>query len=91
MLFARAWVRQPELLLLDEPFAGVDAPTRHALMRRVAALAAHGTAVVVSTHLPADWPGCATHELELVAGRARYSGPVRPRRARTRAPRRNVA
>jgi len=91
VLFARAWVREPELLLLDEPFAGVDAPTRHALMRRVAALAAHGTAVVVSTHRPADWPGCATHELELAAGRARYCGPVRPRRARTRLPRRSAA
>ena len=91
VLFARAWVREPELLLLDEPFAGVDAPTRHALMRRVAVLAAHGTAVVVSTHRPADWPGCATHELELAAGRARYCGPVRPRRERTRAPRRSAS
>jgi molybdate transport system ATP-binding protein len=84
VLFARAWVREPELLLLDEPFAGVDAPTRRALMRRVATLAADGTAVVVSTHRPGDWPGCATHELELAAGRARYCGPLRPRRARLR-------
>jgi len=82
VLFARAWVREPELLLLDEPFAGVDAPTRQALMRRVAALAASGTAVVVTTHQLHDWPGCATHELELADGRARYCGPLRPRAAR---------
>ena len=82
VLFARAWVREPELLLLDEPFAGIDAPTRRALMRRVTALAANGTAVVVTTHQLHDWPGCATHELELAGGRCRYCGPLRPRPAR---------
>ncbi|HLY53420.1 MAG TPA: ATP-binding cassette domain-containing protein, partial [Steroidobacteraceae bacterium] len=78
VLFARALVREPQLLLLDEPFAGVDAPTRRALMRRVGSLAANGTAVVVTAHRAADWPGCATHELELAGGRARYCGPLRP-------------
>ncbi len=81
VLFARALVRAPQLLLLDEPFAGVDAPTRRALMERVSALAAHGTAVVVTTHRPDDWPGCATHELELAGGRARYCGPLRTQSA----------
>jgi molybdate transport system ATP-binding protein len=81
VLFARALVRAPQLLLLDEPFAGVDAPTRRALMERVSALAANGTAVVVTTHRPGDWPGCATHELELAGGRARYCGPLRTQRA----------
>jgi molybdate transport system ATP-binding protein len=95
VLFARALVRSPELLLLDEPFAGVDAPTRRALMQRVAALAASGTAVVVTTHRLNDWPGCATHELELAAGRARYCGPLRPwavraPRAAARQPRRSA-
>jgi molybdate transport system ATP-binding protein len=77
VLFARAWVRGPRLLLLDEPFAGVDVPTRRALMEQVTALAARGAAVVVTTHRSDDWPGCATHELELAAGRARYCGPLR--------------
>ena len=79
VLFARAFVREPQLLLLDEPFAGVDAPTRRALLERVAARAAAGTAVVVTTHRSGDWPGCASHELELVGGEARYSGPLRRR------------
>jgi molybdate transport system ATP-binding protein len=84
VLFARAFVRDPQLLLLDEPFAGIDAPTRRVLLKRVAARAAAGTAVVVTAHRLADWPGCATHELELAAGAARYCGPLR-RRPRSRA------
>ncbi|HEX4618097.1 MAG TPA: ATP-binding cassette domain-containing protein [Steroidobacteraceae bacterium] len=91
VLFARAWVREPALLLLDEPFAGLDAPTRRALMRRVEALARSGAAVVVSTHQLHDWPGCATHELELAGGRPRYCGPLRARPARARRPARSSA
>jgi molybdate transport system ATP-binding protein len=79
VLFARALVRKPQLLLLDEPLAGVDAPTRAALLQRVAARAAAGTAVVVTAQRIGDWPGSATHELELAAGRARYCGPLRRR------------
>ena len=77
VLFARAWVRTPRLLLLDEPFAGTDAPTRRRLMRRVQALASRGAAVVVAVHKPGDWPACATHELELARGRAVYCGALR--------------
>ncbi|MGB6604340.1 MAG: ATP-binding cassette domain-containing protein, partial [Steroidobacteraceae bacterium] len=67
-LFARAWVRKPRLLLLDEPFAGIDAPTRRRLMRRVETLAARGAAVMVAVQKSGDWPACATHELELSRG-----------------------
>jgi molybdate transport system ATP-binding protein len=84
VLFARAWVRRPRLLLLDEPLAGVDAATRHALTRRVLALAREHVAVVVTAHRRSDWVDCATHELELAQGRARYCGPLRPKLARAR-------
>ena len=86
VLFARAWVRQPLLLLLDEPFAGVDEPTRHDLSERIEAMVAGGTAVVMTTHRRSEWPRCATHELELARGRVRYAGPVRDR-SRSRTPR----
>ena len=79
VLFARAWVCEPRLLLLDEPFAGVDAATRRALLRRVRALAADA-AVVVTTHRRDDFGECATHELELASGRPRYCGPARAAR-----------
>jgi molybdate transport system ATP-binding protein len=77
VLFARAWVNHPALLLLDEPFAGVDAPTRRALLEHLESLAARGVSLVLATHRRAEWPQCASHELELLAGRARYCGPVR--------------
>jgi molybdate transport system ATP-binding protein len=84
VLFARAWASEPELLLLDEPFAGIDAPTRCALAQRVLALSARSAAVVLATHRPDEWRESATHELELAAGRARYCGPVRAARAAVR-------
>jgi molybdate transport system ATP-binding protein len=82
VLFARAWVRAPRLLLLDEPFAGIDPPTRRRLMQRVEALASRGAAVVVAVQKPGDWPACATNELELSRGRALYCGPLRRGSAR---------
>jgi molybdate transport system ATP-binding protein len=78
VLFARAWVRHPDLLLLDEAFSGVDGPTRRSLKSHVEALVAAGTAVVMTTHHRPEWPDCVTHELELAGGEARYCGPVRP-------------
>jgi molybdate transport system ATP-binding protein len=87
VLFARAWVRDPALLLLDEPFAGVDEPTRRDLLARIEARVAGGTAVVMSTHRRSEWPRCASHELELARGEVRYAGPVRERsRSRRRKP-----
>ncbi len=77
VLFARAWVRHPDLLLLDEPFSGVDGPTRRALRGHVEAMVADGAAVVMATHHRPEWPDCVTHELELVGGEARHCGPVR--------------
>jgi molybdate transport system ATP-binding protein len=77
VLFARAWINQPRLLILDEPFAGVDTPTRRALQRIIRDLALGGTAIVMATHHRAEWPQETTHELELADGRLRYGGRVR--------------
>jgi len=77
VLFARACVNEPRLLLLDEPFAGVDASTRHALRRMIHDLAVRGTAIVMATHHRTEWPAGTTHELELADGRMRYGGRVR--------------
>jgi manganese/iron transport system ATP-binding protein len=50
VLLARAIAQQPRLLLLDEPFNGVDAVSQDALLDALAGLRATGAAVVVSTH-----------------------------------------
>jgi sulfonate transport system ATP-binding protein len=48
---ARALVREPALLLLDEPFAALDALTRYRMHELVLALwRAHGPAVLMVTH-----------------------------------------
>jgi molybdate transport system ATP-binding protein len=77
VLFARAWIRQPRLLLLDEPFAGLDARTRSDLRAAVSSLRERGVAIVMATHHRDEWPAGATHEIELVAGRIVHAGPIR--------------
>jgi len=79
VLFARAWISRPALLLLDEPFSGLDAATREDLKREIEALAAAGATIIMATHHREEWPRCATHELELREGCVRYRGPVRHR------------
>jgi ABC-type multidrug transport system ATPase subunit len=47
---AQALLAEPGLLILDEPFAGLDAESRDTLPGLIAELARTGTAVVVSDH-----------------------------------------
>jgi zinc transport system ATP-binding protein len=50
VLIARALVRDPELLLLDEPVAGVDLPSQQAFAATLADLARRGRTVLVVLH-----------------------------------------
>lgn len=47
---ARARVHAPELLLLDEPFTGLDEPSAQRLSLRLEGLADEGHALVLATH-----------------------------------------
>jgi molybdate transport system ATP-binding protein len=80
VLFARALVARPRLLLLDEALGGIDGDSRAVLRQRIEAFVAAGGAVVLSSHHRDEWPDNATHELELRAGRAVYAGSMRPAR-----------
>jgi ABC-type Mn2+/Zn2+ transport system ATPase subunit len=50
VLLARALVQDAQLLLLDEPFSGVDEPSVGRLMALIDELAAEGRSVMIATH-----------------------------------------
>lgn len=50
VLVARALVAAPRLVLLDEPFNGLDEPNREALLSLISQAKAQGTAFMISTH-----------------------------------------
>lgn len=50
VLVARALVARPELVMMDEPFNGLDAPSRDIITGLIAELTSDGVGVIVSTH-----------------------------------------
>jgi len=77
VLFARALVHEPDMLLLDEPYAGVDAATSVSLRALVRRAQESGVTIVMVTHHRDEWPRSTSHELELSSSQVIYSGPVR--------------
>jgi energy-coupling factor transport system ATP-binding protein len=66
---ACALVPRPALLLLDEPFAGLELERRAQLLTRLAGLARRdGMAIVIASHDPLPWPGWSTRSLRLEGG-----------------------
>ena len=75
---ARAMMSDPELLLLDEPAAGLDLGGREALVTTLGELAADpaSPAMVLVTHHVEEIPRGFTHVLLLREGRVVASGPL---------------
>ncbi|OUZ09296.1 hypothetical protein BHE97_11290 [Aeromicrobium sp. PE09-221] len=73
---ARCLAQRAELILLDEPFAGVDRPSELALRQVIGELAADGTTVLVSTHDVRELETWCDDAIVL-AGRVVACGPVR--------------
>ena len=73
---ARALLHEPQFLLLDEPFTGLDAATVDTLESLMRQLPARGKAVVFSTHDFERGAALARRLVALEAGRIRYDGPV---------------
>jgi heme exporter protein A len=73
---ARALLHQPELLLLDEPFSGLDLHASSGLHDVLAHAHRAGTTIVMSTHdLPQGLALCST-ALVMRAGRVAFHGAV---------------
>jgi zinc/manganese transport system ATP-binding protein len=75
VFLARALVARPQLVLLDEPTAGVDVRTRHEVLHLLADLNRQGLAVALTTH---DLNGIAAHLPRLVCLNRRVIGEGRP-------------
>ena len=65
----RALIHEPRLLLLDEPFTGLDEAAREALRDRLRAARAAGTIVILTTHDLAAIESLADRSVTLVDGR----------------------
>ncbi|WP_375433228.1 ABC transporter ATP-binding protein [uncultured Friedmanniella sp.] len=76
---ARALMTDPELLLLDEPAAGLDLSGRESLVRTLSELARdpYAPASVLVTHHVEEIPVGITHALLLQGGRVVAAGPLR--------------
>jgi iron complex transport system ATP-binding protein len=75
---ARALMTDPELMLLDEPFAGLDLGGREDLVRRLGAIAEdiYAPALVLVTHHVEEIPPGFTDVLLLRQGRVVAAGPI---------------
>lgn len=78
VLLARLLMGEPGLLLLDEPFAGLDLGARERLLGRLAGLAADPATppIVLVTHHVEEIPPGTTHALVMAGGRVVASGPI---------------
>jgi molybdate transport system ATP-binding protein len=76
VLFARALVKNPPLLVLDEPCVGLDPANRDRIVRLVDALGRQpGRALIYVTHHEEELPPAITHRLRLAQGRVVACGP----------------
>jgi iron complex transport system ATP-binding protein len=75
---ARALMTDPEVLLLDEPAAGLDLGGREALLRTLSRLAADpdAPALVLVSHHVEEVPAGFTHVLMVRAGEVVAAGPI---------------
>ncbi|HEY3140185.1 MAG TPA: ABC transporter ATP-binding protein [Acidimicrobiales bacterium] len=73
---AQALVADPELLLLDEPTAGLDPVGREEMLDLVGRLAGFGISVLFATHLLDDVQRVCDHVVMIDGGRLRLAGPI---------------
>jgi molybdate transport system ATP-binding protein len=71
LLLARAVIKRPELLVLDEPCQGLDPANRARILAMIDRIASGtGADLIYVSHHPDEMPASLTHVLELPSGRA---------------------
>jgi molybdate transport system ATP-binding protein len=74
VLLARAMVKLPRLLVLDEPCQGLDAGNRRLILKALDRIAAAGsTTILFVSHHADEIPACITHYLLLIREGSRPS------------------
>jgi heme ABC exporter ATP-binding subunit CcmA len=73
---ARAFLHDPQFLLLDEPFTGLDAASTESLQDLMRRLEAQGKALIFSTHDFEQGKAVARRLVALEGGKVRYDGPI---------------
>ncbi len=76
LVLAQAFMRQPDVLILDEPANGLDPAEIRALREHLTAFAAAGAAVLMSSHLLGEVQQLATHIVVMDRGRLVNAGPL---------------
>jgi molybdate transport system ATP-binding protein len=76
LLIGRALLAGPRMLILDEPFNGLDKEFQKRFIAILHQLEAHGVQMVLITHRPKEIPGFFTHLLHLEQGVVKWTGPV---------------
>ena len=74
LALARAVIHDPEVLLLDEPTAGLDPESSRAVLNLIRELAGRGRTIVMCTHLLHEAEGIADQVVLMGAGSARAAG-----------------
>jgi ABC-2 type transport system ATP-binding protein len=77
LALARATLHEPELLLLDEPTAGLDPESAHAVLALIGEMARDGRTVLMCTHLLLEAEGLADHVVVMDHGHSLASGSPR--------------
>ena len=66
VLLARAFVKDPELLILDEPLHGLDTRNRLLVKHIIQSFAnREGKTLIMVSHYHDEFPSCMTHSLHL--------------------------
>lgn len=73
VLIARALVKHPAVLILDEPLQGLDGLNRLLVLRFIGVMLSQGTTqLLFVTHHQEDAPTCITHRLKFVPDNGKY-------------------